>query len=45
MIPGSDSAKWVLVSTSYSVSWSLAGGPSWTETWIVPNVGNSGERG
>ena len=37
--PGTDPAKWELVSTSYSVSWKLAGGPSWTETWIVPTSG------
>jgi hypothetical protein len=34
--PGTDATKWALTSTSYSVSWTLTGGQSWTETWIVP---------
>ena len=37
--PGTDSTKWALTSTSYSVSWTLTGGTSWTETWIVPTSG------
>ena len=37
--PGTDSTKWALTSTTYSVSWTLTGGPSWTETWIVPTSG------
>ncbi|MGD0869099.1 MAG: hypothetical protein ABSB88_06080 [Bryobacteraceae bacterium] len=39
--PGSDPRKWALVSTSYTVSWTLTGGPSWTETWIVPTSGTA----
>ena len=39
--PGTDPTKWALVSTSYSVAWTLTGGQSWTETWIVPTSGTA----
>jgi hypothetical protein len=40
VIPGSDKTKWVQISPTYTVKWTLITGSEWTESWAVPTSGS-----